>query len=60
MVRMVSEPFCYRLVEVGLEGFHERNVERLKPMSGVGRQANDEHVVSSCQVNDSETLRVGE
>ena len=54
---MVSEPFRYRLVEVGLEGFHERNVERLKPMSG--RQANDEHVVSSRQVNESETLRVG-
>ena len=28
-------------------------------MSGVGRQAKDEHVVSSCQVNESETLRVG-
>ena len=57
--RVVSEPFRYRLVEVGLERFHERNVERLKPMSGVGRQAKDEHVVSSCQVNESDTLRVG-
>ena len=56
---MVSGPFRYRLVEVGLEGFYEQNVERLKPRSGVGRQADDGHVVSSRQVNEGETLRVG-